>query len=123
MLRETIRHERSVTRRIRSTARLRHRVQPVRDQFPVFEMINAIGYLQERRTVRDDDRCPLPGEEAQRVADPIFGLFIQGGGGFVEDQHGGILQKCTGDCNSLTLSFRERAPSLTDDRIVARREA
>jgi hypothetical protein len=61
------------------------------------------------------------GEFFQRGLDHALALGIEGGGGFVEEEDGGVLQQGAGDGEALLLSAGKFAALVADDGFVALR--
>ncbi len=59
----------------------------------------------------------------QRLLDKMFGLTVEGGGRFVQDQDAGVLQDRPGDGDPLALTAGQLDALLADDRAVAERPA
>ena len=86
------------------------------------EQDDAIGDLDRGQVVRDQERGPALGEFFDRLADQKFVLDIDGAGGLVEDQDGGIAKHGAGECDALPLSAGEAVSALADHGVVALRQ-
>ena len=54
-----------------------------------------------------------------RVEDRGFGMNVQGAGGLVKYENGRVLEKCTSQGNTLSLSTREFHSTLTYQSVVS----
>ena len=73
---------------------------------PPFEQDDAVGDLDRRQVVRDQERGPALGEFLDRLADQQLVLDVDGAGCLVEDQDGGIAKHGAGQGDSLALAAR-----------------
>src|SRR5690606_37741791 len=110
-----------------------HRMQPavdaiVLDQLGVATLFgdailsdydNAVGILDGRQAVRDDERRAPLRQFQQRLLNRRFGLGIQRGRRFVENQDGGVLEEHARDSNTLLLPAAQLHAALTDQRVHA----
>ena len=72
----------------------------------VVEDVDAVGVSYGGEAVGDDDGGPVFGQIVQSSLHCFFCLGIQGGGGFIEDNHGRILEEYPGNGDSLFLAAR-----------------
>ncbi len=62
--------------------------------------------------MRDEDRG-APGDHAgEGETDAEFGVGVDGGGGFVEDEDAGVVRECAGKADELFLASRECGAAL-----------
>ena len=71
--------------------------------------------------MRDRDDGAALGEAVEGLLDEALALVIEGGSGFVEDEHGRIAQDRARDGEALALATGERDAALADGRLVALR--
>ena len=89
----------------------------------VFEHDGAGGAANGGEPVRDDDDGATLHEVAERDLDERFALGVESGGGFVEDEDGGVLQDGAGDGDALAFAAGEAEALFADDGVVALRHA
>ena len=70
----------------------------------------------------DDERGAAAHEALHRFHDRAFGFQIHRTGGFVQDEHGRILEKGAGNGNALTFAAGQAHAALTDQGLIALRE-
>ena len=80
------------------------------DDSPLLHHRDAIRHLDGGRTVGDDERGAPFAEADQRGADPMLRRGIEGGGRFVEDEDGGVLQERPGEGETLALPPERSRP-------------
>lgn len=68
--------------------------------------------------VGDGEDGPSLHEAAGGFFEQGFGLRVEAGGGFVEDEEGGILEESTGEGKTLRLSAAETGSAFADDGLV-----
>ena len=87
-----------------------------------FQNQNAVGPLNGRQPVGDDEGGPADHQFIQRVLHQALAFRIQGGGRFVQDQNAGVLQNGPGDGDALALTAGKLAAALADLGFVAVRQ-
>ena len=91
------------------------------DDLAVVQDQDEVGALDGRQAVRDgEDGATFHGVFQGRLDGPL-GFGVEGGGGFVEDQDGGVPQEGAGDGQSLPLPPGEEGAALGDGGVVALR--
>ena len=89
------------------------------DDLPVVEYADKVGVFDGGEAVGDDDGGAVAHEVVERFLDEFFGLGVEGGGGFVENHDGRILEDGTCDAEALALPAAEFAAAVADDGLVA----
>ena len=89
------------------------------DDFAVFEDDDFVETGDGRETVSDDDGGAALHKVAEGVLDGGFGFGVEGGGGFVEDEDGGVFQNGASDGDALTLPTGELDAAFADHGVVA----
>lgn len=67
----------------------------------------------------DDEHGDLAVEIGDGMHDAVFGLGVEGGGGFVEDEKRGIVVEGAGQADALALATGEANPALADEGFEA----
>src|SRR5262245_48858021 len=80
---------------------------------------DLIRLANSAQSVGDDKTGAVQHEAFERFLDQLFRRRIHAGGGLVEDQDRGILQKGPGDAHSLLFSNAEFHTTLANARVVA----
>ena len=75
---------------------------------------DAVGVADGTQAVGDDQGGAAHGQIVEGPLDLGLRHGVQGGGGFVQDQDGGILQEDSGDGYTLLLSAGQQSTALTD---------
>ncbi len=88
-------------------------------ELSVFEDEDAVGVADGGEAVGDDDGGAPDDDLFEGALDEGFGLVIDGGGGFVEDQDGRVFEDSSCYRNALTLSAAEFLSTFADDGVVA----
>ena len=83
---------------------------------------NAVGALDRRQPVRDDDRRAPFHHAGQRVAHAKLGLGIDARSGFVQNQEARIVRQRAGEADELLLPGGQRAAALADGLLEAIRQ-
>ena len=65
-----------------------------------------------------DKNGKLVAETFDGLHDCLFGIVVEGAGGFVEDDDVGLLVKCTGDADALALASGEADATFADESFV-----
>src|SRR5690606_21703184 len=84
---------------------------------------DAVGVLDRRQPVGDDQRRAALRELVERLLDRALGLGVEGRGRLVEDQDRRVLQEDARDRQPLLLTARELHAALADQRVEALRQA
>ena len=92
---------------------------PRLDDAAAFDDVDEIGGDDRRQPVGDDERGPPAHEARERPLDLPLGLGVEGGGGLVEQQDGGVLQHGARDRQALALAARQLDPVAPDPGVVA----
>ena len=69
----------------------------------LLENDDAIGALNRRKTVRDDQHRATLHRSHQRLLDQTLGLIVERRGRFIEQQDGSVLEQRPRNCKALTL--------------------
>ena len=85
----------------------------------IFEDDDLIGLKNRGEAMGDGDDRAAFGEEIEGALDFLFGLGIEGTGGFIEEENRGVFEEGAGDGKSLLLTTGEVAAFVADDRFVA----
>ena len=80
---------------------------------------DEVGGEDGGEAVGDGDDSFTGGEFFQGGLDHTFAFGVQGGGGFVQEEDGGVLEQSAGDGEALLLSAGEFAAFVADDGLVA----
>src|SRR6266852_8197215 len=83
---------------------------------------DAISMLNGAEAVRDDERGAAAEEAVEGVADLRFGLGVDAGGGFIQDEKARIVRESAGEINELALTDGERGAAFVDAGADAFRE-
>ena len=75
---------------------------------------DLIGITDRRETVRNGDRGPAGAQGVDRLLNGTLGPVVEGGRGFVQDQHPGIAQDRAGNGQTLLLTAGEAMSAGTD---------
>ena len=89
----------------------------------VFEDEDLVGVADRGEAVSDDEAGALDHEAVEGFLDEAFRLGIDAGGGFIEDEDGGIFEESAGDGDALFFADAEFDAAFTDDRAEAFGEA
>lgn len=87
--------------------------------FAVADDEDEVGIADSGEAVGDDEGGAAAHEGVEGVLDEAFAFGIEGAGGFVEDEDGGIAKDGAGDGDALTLATGEFDAAFTDDGFVA----
>src|SRR5258708_18614103 len=79
---------------------------------------NGIGVANSRKTVGDDKGGATFHQTLQGFFDQSFGLGVQAGGSFVQNQDAWIAVKRTGDGDTLALATRESRSVLPQHGVI-----
>jgi len=74
------------------------------DDSSFVEDADEVGVFDGGEAVGDDDGGTVAHQFFEGVLDESFRFGIEGGGGFVEDEDGGIAEDSAGDAESLALA-------------------
>ena len=92
------------------------------DQTSAIDHADAVGALDRRQAVRDDQDCS-PGADLAHVGHHrIFRFVVQGAGRFIQDDDARVVDQGPGDRKALSLSARKIRPMLLDQRVVLIRQ-
>ena len=89
------------------------------DDFAFAHDNDQVGGENRREAMGDGDDGFAGGEFFQGGLDHAFAFGIQGGGGFVQEEDGGIFQESAGNGEALLLSAGELAAFVADNGVVA----
>ena len=89
------------------------------DNATVFHHINKIGTDDSAKTVGDDEGCAALHEGSECLLDAAFGFGVEGGGGFIHEQDGGVFKHGAGDGDALALAAGKAHTMGTDHGVVA----
>lgn len=89
------------------------------DDVPGIEDEDTVSVLNGAETVGDGEDGATFGERFKGRLYLMLAFRIEGGGGFIKDNDGGIFEKGAGDCDALTLSARETGAAFADKGIVS----
>ena len=80
---------------------------------------DGVGVLDRGKTMGHDQRRAAFAQFVKCLLDHDFRRVVQGRRGFVQNQHGGVLQEDAGDAEALLLAAAEPYAAFADDRVVA----
>src|ERR1700691_635250 len=83
-----------------------------------FKHNDAAGATDGGEAVGDDNDSTAFHEVGKRGLDQGFAFCVEGRGGFVEDQHGRVVEDSAGDGQALTLPAGKAEPFFADDGVV-----
>ena len=92
---------------------------PLLEEAAAIDDEDHVGGQDGGEAVRDRDRGAAGEQRFERRLDQPFTGGVEGGGGFVEDEHAGRLEDHPGDGQALLLTARHPVPALADQRVVA----
>ena len=92
------------------------------DDAAFFEDEDVVHGAERRETVGDADDGAVLGKMVDGFLDFGLGLGIEGGGGFVEDEDGGVADKGAGDGDALALAAGESGATFAERGVVALRQ-
>lgn len=81
---------------------------------PILHNSNQIRVLDRGKTVRDGDGRTATNGTVEGFLDELFGIGVEGGGGFVEKEEGRVADEGAGNGDSLFLATGELATFVTD---------
>ena len=90
-----------------------------RDDFAVIENDDRRGVADRGKTVRDDQDGFADDELLERELDGGLAVAVEGAGGLVEDENGGVAEEGAGEGEALFLSARETRAAFADEGFVA----
>ena len=88
-------------------------------QAALVEHQHLVGVFDGRQAMRDHQRGAIGHQPLQRVLHQAFGLVVERGGGFVEDQDRRILEDRARDREALALAAGQQAAVFADARVQA----
>ena len=94
-------------------------VRASRDDFAVIENDDRRGVADRGKTVRDDQDGFADDELLERELDGGLAVAVEGAGGLVEDENGGVAEEGAGEGEALFLSARETRAAFADEGFVA----
>ena len=80
---------------------------------------DTIGALDRRQPMRDHERRAPLHQVRERGLNSALRLGVERRGGFVENQHGRVLEQCARNRDALPLPAREQQAALADARVEA----
>src|ERR1700693_3238182 len=83
-----------------------------------FDNQNLVGTADGRKAMGDHKSRATTHQVAQTFLDEGFGLRVEAGGGFVQDENAGIGENGAGDGDALLLSTGKFDPAVADDGVV-----
>ena len=86
---------------------------------PFIEDEDAVGVLNGAEAVRDGEDGAAFCEGVEGGLDLVLAFGVEGGGGFVEYDDGGVFEEGAGDCDALALSAGEPGTAFADEGFVA----
>ena len=89
------------------------------DDAALVDDVDAVGVDDGGEAVGDDEHGAVGAELVECILDEAFGLAVEGRGGFVEDEDGGVFVHGAGDGEALALAAGEFGAALADDGVVA----
>ena len=90
-------------------------------QLAAGKLDDLVATPQRGEAVRHDEDGEIAPEPIDCVHDGAFRGVVQGAGGFVQDQHVGLLVQRSGDPDALALPPRQANASLADEGLIALR--
>src|SRR5262245_17636808 len=81
-----------------------------------------MGLVYHRELVRHDDHGVSLGKALQGLSERILGRPVEGVGGLVQNQDGGVADKGAGKRNALALPPRNLRSTFTHDSVIAARK-
>lgn len=93
------------------------------DDSATIEDVDPVAGLNGGEAVGDDDGCAAFYEIGQGFLNDGFCFAVEGGGGFVHDENGGVFEDGPGDGQALTFAAAETVASTSDGGVVALRHA
>ena len=88
----------------------------------LIEHQNLVRHGHRRQLVSDHHQGVPTAQPGECLGDYLLVLGIQGGGGFINQQDGGVLDQRPGNRNALALTARQLRTALTHRRIDALRQ-
>ena len=89
----------------------------------MFENVDAIRVAHRAEAVGDDEAGAVDHEAFQCLLDEALRLGVHAGGGFVQEENGGILQEGAGDGDALFFTDTEADPAFADLSVEFVRES
>ena len=84
----------------------------VGDDPTALEEHDPLGQVDRRQPVGDDERRPTLHQHAEGGVDLLLDLHVDGAGGVVEDEDGGVVEQRARDRDALPLTARQRVAAL-----------
>jgi len=78
------------------------------------EDVNDVGLDDGAEAVGDDDGGAVGAEFGERGLNEVLGFHIDSGGGFIEQQDGGVFEEGAGEGEALALAAAQEDAALTD---------
>lgn len=97
-------------------------VGPIFEDSAIAKDGNLIALCDGGEAVCDDDDGVVSHEAIDVGLNEALGFGIQGGGGFIKDENGGIAEDGSGDGDALALSTRESRAAFAQHGLIALRE-
>ena len=88
------------------------------DDGAVVEDEDEVGGADGAQAVGDGDSGSALHEGVESLLDGEFAFGVEGGGGFVEDEDGGVAEECAGDGDALSLAAGEVEAAVADGGVV-----
>ena len=89
-------------------------VAPQLGDAAVVDHDDAVGVAHGREAVGDDEGGASVHQVGEGLLDEVLALRVEGGGGLVEDEDGGVVQDGAGDGEALLLAAGEPDAALAD---------
>ena len=89
------------------------------DYFTFVEDVDDVGVLDGGKAMGDGDGGAGLHQSVEGFLNEVLAFGVEGGGGFVKDEDGRVLEDGTGDADALPLSAWEPAAAVADDSVVA----
>lgn len=89
------------------------------DELTMLHDEDVVGVANGGQAVRDDEHGLFASQFGEGLLHLLFGVRIEGGGGFVENENVVVAQKGTGDGQKLALSLRKNAALVVENGVVA----
>src|SRR6185437_6666640 len=90
---------------------------------PIFQHHDAVGMAHGGKAVSDDNNGAAAHQVAQGGLHQGLRLAVQGGGGFIQNQDGSILEQGAGDGDALALAAGKAHAALPDHCLITLRQS